>query len=127
MNLPASDDLGAIIESAMASPDRLPEVMRAMRSSTLFVPSGPAYGDGRGTFQPILFDRNGVTYMVVFTSQDKVESVTPPAIYTAVMRGQDVFKSVRGGLGVVVNPGYRNGLEFDPDAVRRFADDEAKA
>ena len=117
-----SDGLCSIIQSGMTSPDRLPDVMQAISAGTLFVPSGSAYDNGKGTFQPILFEREGVTYMAVFTSQDKVASVSPPAVYTAAMRGRDVFKSVRGGLGVVINPGYRNGMELDPDAVSRLAD-----
>lgn len=126
MDTPDSDALGSIIASGMTNPDRLPDVMRAVSEGTLFVPSGSAYDNGRGTFQPILFERAGVTYMAVFTSQDKVLSVTPPAVYTAAMRGRDVFKSVRGGLGVVVNPGYRNGMELDPDAVQRLANESSE-
>ncbi len=47
-------------------------VIRTFVSSTIVVPSGRAFDEGRGQFQPIFFPREGAQMMAVFTAVDRI-------------------------------------------------------
>jgi len=73
--------------------------------------------DGSG-FDPLLFDKQGVLHVSVFTDMSRVGFHSQQAPHTIRMLMLDVLKRVPGGYGVVINPGTPLGFEISPSGVR---------
>lgn len=82
--------------------------------------------DGSG-FDPLLFDKQGVLHVSVFTDMSRVGFHSQQAPHTIRMLMLEVLKRVPGGYGVVINPGTSLGFEISPSGVgeilKDFADD----
>lgn len=109
------DELERMIARAMSG-ERL-DVIEAMLRTQLVVPSGGDVGPGFEGFVPVLYDRDGVPMLAVFTSLDLAKRVTHLARFAVTMSGRDVIVRMPEGHGVVLNPGHDVGLEILPHAV----------
>ena len=82
--------------------------------------------DGSG-FDPLLFDKQGVLHVSVFTDMSRVGFHSQQAPHTIRMLMLDVLKRVPGGYGVVINPGTSLGFEISPSGVGEILKDFADA
>jgi len=82
--------------------------------------------DGSG-FDPLLFDKQGVLHVSVFTDMSRVGFHSQQAPHTLRMLMLDVLKHVPGGYGVVINPGTPLGFEISPSGVGEILKDFADA
>jgi len=80
--------------------------------------------DGSG-FDPLLFDKQGVLHVSVFTDMSRVGFLSQQAPHTLRMLMLDVLKRVPGGYGVVINPGTSLGFEISPSGVGEILKDFA--
>jgi len=80
--------------------------------------------DGSG-FDPLLFDKQGVLHVSVFTDMSRVGFHSQQAPHTIRMLMLDVLKRVPGGYGVVINPGTPLGFEISPSGVGEILKDFA--
>ena len=80
--------------------------------------------DGSG-FDPLLFDKQGVLHVAVFTDMSRVGFHSQQAPHTLRMLMLDVLKRVPGGYGVVINPGTSLGFEISPSGVGEILKDFA--
>lgn len=80
--------------------------------------------DGSG-FDPLLFDKQGVLHVSVFTDMSRVGFHSQQAPHTLRMLMLDVLKRVPGGYGVVINPGTSLGFEVSPSGVGEILKDFA--
>ncbi|MGL4691144.1 MAG: SseB family protein [Stenotrophomonas maltophilia] len=80
--------------------------------------------DGSG-FDPLLFDKQGVLHVSVFTDMSRVGFHSQQAPHTLRMLMLDVLKRVPGGYGVVINPGTSLGFEISPSGVGEILKDFA--
>jgi hypothetical protein len=80
--------------------------------------------DGSG-FDPLLFDKQGVLHVSVFTDMSRVGFHSQQAPHTLRMLMLDVLKRVPGGYGVVINPGTPLGFEISPSGVGEILKDFA--
>lgn len=80
--------------------------------------------DGSG-FDPLLFDRQGVLHVSVFTDMSRVGFHSQQAPHTIRMLMLEVLKRVPGGYGVVINPGTSLGFEISPSGVGEILKDFA--
>lgn len=80
--------------------------------------------DGSG-FDPLLFDKQGVLHVSVFTDMSRVGFHSQQAPHTIRMLMLDVLKRVPGGYGVVINPGTSLGFEISPSGVGEILKDFA--
>lgn len=80
--------------------------------------------DGSG-FDPLLFDKQGVLHVAVFTDMSRVGFHSQQAPHTIRMRMLEVLKRVPGGYGVVINPGTSLGFEISPSGVGEILKDFA--
>jgi hypothetical protein len=115
--VPDGSGLDAIIERAMAGAQE--DVIGAFLGADLVVPSGAPVGEGFAGFVPVLYDREGVQMLAVFTTFDRAREVTHQAPYAITLRGSALLAMMPDGSGVVVNPGHRVGFEMSPDGVRQ--------
>ncbi|MEN5071953.1 SseB family protein [Stenotrophomonas sp. TWI1183] len=80
--------------------------------------------DGNG-FDPLLFDKQGVLHVAVFTDMSRVGFHSQQAPHTIRMLMLEVLKRVPGGYGVVINPGTSLGFEISPSGVGEILKDFA--
>ncbi|MBU2049604.1 MAG: SseB family protein [Gammaproteobacteria bacterium] len=80
--------------------------------------------DGSG-FDPLLFDKQGVLHVSVFTDMSRVGFHSQQAPHTIRMLMLQVLKRVPGGYGVVINPGTSLGFEISPSGVSEILKDFA--
>jgi hypothetical protein len=94
------------------------DIVSVFLRSEIVVPSGGPVGPDFSGFVPVLFDREGVPMLAVFTSLERTAPVTNLARYAVTMSGADLVRRMPSGHGLVVNPGHAEGFEMLPDAVR---------
>ena len=82
--------------------------------------------DGSG-FDPLLFDKQGVLHVSVFTDMSRVGFQSQQAPHTIRMLMLEVLRRVPGGYGVVINPGTSLGFEISPSGVGEILKDFADA
>lgn len=80
--------------------------------------------DGSG-FDPLLFDKQGVLHVSVFTDMSRVGFHSQQAPHSIRMLMLEVLKRVPGGYGVVINPGTSLGFEISPSGVGEILKDFA--
>jgi hypothetical protein len=80
--------------------------------------------DGSG-FDPLLFDKQGVLHVSVFTDMSRVGFHSQQAPHTIRMLMLEVLKRIPGGYGVVINPGTSLGFEISPSGVGEILKDFA--
>ncbi|HBS63713.1 MAG TPA: hypothetical protein DEB32_13555, partial [Stenotrophomonas sp.] len=78
--------------------------------------------DGSG-FDPLLFDKQGVLHVAVFTDLSRVGVHNQQAPHTIRMLMIEVLRRVPGGYGVVVNPGTALGFELSPQGIGEILKD----
>ncbi|WP_199423044.1 SseB family protein [Actinotalea solisilvae] len=107
-------------ESALAAGQQSGDaaaVLAALPAADLVVPSGAPVGEEFEGFVPVLFDREGVTMLAVFTHVSRIGELADLAPYALTLSGADLLARVPAGSGVVLNPGQSVGMELLPDAV----------
>ncbi|WP_448631721.1 SseB family protein [Cellulomonas soli] len=72
----------------------------------------------------MLFDRDGVPMLAVYTSWQRVGSV---ASYAMTMTGEQVLSRMPPGVGLVVNPGHAEGFEMPPEGIVKMRADLGSA
>jgi hypothetical protein len=100
----------------------LEQVMRVFRDWPLIVPSGKDFSGDASDFRPVVYDRDGVPMMALFTSPDRLHSVAELSPFWTTLAGSAVLSGAAPGTGFVINPGSTLGMEITPDAVAHFAD-----
>ena len=92
-------------------------------SSNLAVPSITSVNaDGTG-LAPVVYEREGISRVGVFTDKERAEVVKDHAGYVLVTSGYDFLRRIPKGYGLVVNPGYAVGFEMTPDGMAGMLQD----
>lgn len=78
--------------------------------------------DGSG-FDPLLFDKQGVLHVAVFTDPARIGIHAQQAPHQIRWLMLDVLRRVPGGYGVVINPGTGLGFEISPSGVGELLKD----
>jgi hypothetical protein len=114
-----------LLQSAMDGATPIGAFMKAFVASDVVLLTGSLVtADGSG-FDPLLFDKQGVLHVAVFTDMARVGFHSQQAPHTLRMRFIDVLKRVPGGYGVVLNPGTTLGLELSPAGIGEILKDFA--
>ena len=93
------------------------EFIVSFLEADLFVPSGSeVMPDGSG-MAPLLFEKNGVHMLGVFTSMSKVKLFKDKSPYCLSMKGRSLLARIPSGFGLVVNPGFDKGFEIPPSGL----------
>jgi hypothetical protein len=78
--------------------------------------------DGSG-FEPVIFDKQGISMLAVFTAKERTTHFLHVAKFCLVMKGFDVLRRMPKGYGLVVNPGLTKGLEISPSGIAEILDE----
>lgn len=113
--------LEADIERAMRGEPL--DIMSHFLQAELVVPSGGLVEERFKGFVPLLYDRDGVPMLAIYTSSELARATADLAPYAITMLGNDVIKRMPEAYGFVVNPGHAIGFEVLPDGVKRVKAD----
>lgn len=114
-----------LLQSAMDGQLPIGTFMKAFVASDVVLLTGSLVTPDGSGFDPLLFDKQGVLHVAVFTDMARVGFHAQQAPHTLRMRMIDVLKRVPGGYGVVVNPGTPLGLELSPAGIGEILKDFA--
>jgi len=88
--------------------------------SDVSVPSGSeVMPDGSG-FTPLLFEKNGIQMLGVFTALSRVNLFKDKAPYCLSMKGNELLSRIPSEVGLVVNPGFNKGFELPPSGLKEI-------
>jgi SseB protein N-terminal domain len=82
--------------------------------------------DGSG-INPLIFDREGVMMVAVFTSLKRTKIFAKPGIYCLEIQGGNFLERIPKGCGLVLNPGLSIGLEIPPLGLENIQRDFLKS
>jgi hypothetical protein len=106
---------------------RLPvqKLLHLMAAADLAVPSAGAVGaDGSG-FRPLLFPKERVQMLAVFTDKSRVGEYAEMTPYVLQMKGRDLLRRMPPDHGIVVNPGSAVGFDISPEGIAKLVQELA--
>ena len=101
----------------------LPELLEILLSSKLFMPSVALIDEKGEGFSPLLFDRGGTPMAAVFTDKSRADIHQSRIKDLIVISFKDVLNHVPESYGLVINPGYTEGLELLPHGIKNIRRD----
>lgn len=112
--LPPQTPIETLLRTAMDGKLPIRAFMQAFVASEVVLLTGSLVtADGSG-FDPLLFDKQGVLHVAVFTDMARVGYFPQQAQHNLRMLMLEVLRRVPGGYGVVINPGTTLGFEIAP-------------
>ncbi len=106
-----------MLHAAMEGELPIKAFMQAFVASEVVLLTGSLVTPDGSGFDPLLFDKQGVLHVAVFTDMARVGFHTQQAPHSMRWLMLDVLRRVPRGYGVVVNPGTSVGFEMSPDGV----------
>ena len=104
----------------------LAEFLAKLLDSDIAVPSATEIqADGSG-LRPLQFDKEGTAMVAVFSNLDRAKKFEGSAQYALTINTRAFLSGLSREAGVVVNPGYADGLDISPEGIRKILRDFAK-
>lgn len=122
-DLPPQTPIETLLASAMDGQLPIGLFMKAFVASEIVLLTGSLVTPDGSGFDPLLFDKQGVLHVAVFTDSARVGIHSQQAPHTVRMLMIEVLRRVPGGYGVVINPGTTLGLEISPAGVGEILKD----
>ena len=101
----------------------LPELIQVLLSNKLFVPSVEVVDEKGEGFVPLLFDRDGTPMAAVFTDKSRADAHKSRIKDLIVVSFKDVLNNIPENYGLVINPGYTEGLELLSHGIKNIRRD----
>jgi len=93
---------------------------KSFLEADLSIPSGSeVMPDGSG-MAPLLFEKNGVQMLGVFTTISRVSLFKDKTPYCLSMKGRELLARMPSDYGLIVNPGFDKGFELPPSALKKI-------
>ena len=124
MDTPAPQNpLETLLKAAMEGAVPIKAFMQGFVASEVVLLTGSRVTPDGSGFDPLLFDKQGVLHVAVFTDMARVGIHAQQAPHMIRWRMLDVLRRVPGGYGVVVNPGMSLGFEISPSGIGELLKD----
>ncbi len=123
--LPPQTPVETLLQSAMDGTLPIRAFMQAFVASEVVLLTGSLVTPDGSGFDPLLFDKQGVLHVAVFTDMARVGLYAQQAPHMLRWLMLDVLRRVPGGYGVVINPGTTLGFEISPSGVGEILKDFA--
>ncbi len=121
--LPPQTPIETLLQTAMDGKLPIKAFMQAFVASDVVLLTGSLVTPDGSGFDPLLFDKQGVLHVAVFTDMARIGVNNQQAPHTLRWLMLDVLRRVPGGYGVVVNPGTSLGFEISPSGVQEVLKD----
>lgn len=115
--------LESLLQTAMNGQLPIKAFMQAFVASDVVLLTGSLVTPDGSGFDPLLFDKQGVLHIAVFTDPARVGVHAQQAPHQLRWLMLDVLRRVPGGYGVVINPGTTLGFEISPSGVGEILKD----
>jgi hypothetical protein len=116
--------LEAAIANGQAGRGDMNDVIAQFVNALIVVPTATEVTDDLNELQPVLFDREGMPMLAVFTHIDRVpEQVAEVASFAVQMPAAELVQAIPAETGLVVNPGNTEGFEMLAEGVQQLAGD----
>jgi hypothetical protein len=106
------------------------ESLPVLVEADIFVPSATECEADLSGFVPFVFNPHGQTLAAAFTNPKLMDIYKDRMRGSVVMKGSELLSTLAPGFGLVINPGYRIGMEIpEPrikDIVRKFVKNEKR-
>ncbi len=122
-DLPPQTPLETLLKSTMDGQLPIGLFMKAFVAAEIVLLTGSLVTPDGSGFDPLLFDKQGVLHVAVFTDPSRVGIHSQQAPHTVRMLMIEVLRRVPGGYGVVINPGTTLGFEISPAGVGEILKD----
>ena len=122
-DLPPQTPIETLLRSAMDGQLPIGLFMKALVAAEVVLQTGSLVTPDGSGFDPLLFDKQGVLHVAVFTDLSRVGVHNQQAPHTIRMLMIEVLRRVPGGYGVVVNPGTALGFELSPQGIGEILKD----
>ncbi|GAB3056753.1 SseB family protein [Stenotrophomonas tumulicola] len=124
-DLPPQSPIETLLQTAMNGQLPIKAFMQAFVASEVVLLTGSLVTPDGSGFDPLLFDKQGVLHVAVFTDPARVGFHSEQAPHQIRWLMLDVLRRVPGGYGVVINPGTTLGFEISPTGVGEILKDFA--
>ena len=103
------------------------DLLQLLLKSNVAVPSGTAVAPDGAGFQPLLFKKDGVDMIALFTAKSRMKDFADMTPYVLEIKGGDFLKRIPKECGVVVNPGLSEGFDISPPGIAKILSDFGNA
>jgi hypothetical protein len=86
-------------------------------TENIYVPSASEIKLDVTGFTPLIFNKNDVKMVAVFTSKSLIKLYYEEFPYCLSITGRDAVKGIKSSSGLVLNPGYDKGLDISPEGL----------
>lgn len=115
------------IEEALIKAKRgeitLPHLIDMLLQEKFFMPSLNVVEENGAGFSPLLFDRNGISMASIFTDKSRVKMYESRIKDIVILSFKDMLNNIPENYGLVINPGYTEGLELLPHGIKNIRRD----
>ncbi len=127
MDAPAHLVPGNALETALVAAKqgelRLVEFLPVLLESDVVVPSANEVLAGGYGLRPLLFDRDGTPMVAIFSSAERAKPFEAQAPHALVVKARTFLAGLAPQAGVVLNPGWDQGLDLGPEGIREILRD----
>lgn len=121
-----SNPLEAALVAARKGEIPLAAFVAKLMESDIAVPSATeVQADGDG-FSPVVLDKEGTGMVAVFSSLERARNLEAHVRYVLTMNARAFFGVLLPGVGVVLNPGFAEGIDVSPEGVADILRDFAE-
>ncbi|MGD9521656.1 MAG: SseB family protein [Tepidiphilus sp.] len=112
-----------MLQQAVAGSLSLDEFLAVLVKCDLYMPCTNEPDGDMSKFQPLIFDKKGASMAAAFTNMSLMN------IYKDLIKGSlainagQLLARSAPGFGIVINPGYRLGLEIDEHGIKGIVSD----
>lgn len=121
--LSPSNELERLLIAAQRKDITTQSFLEAFAAASIFVPSSTPVETDIRDLSPMIFDRDGLDMISIFSRLDYPEVYREDFKYCLQIDVFPFFKAVQPSNGIVLNPGYDSGMEFFPDGIAGFIKD----
>jgi hypothetical protein len=114
--------LEEILIGAQKGTHSFDELVNSFITEDIYVPSGNAINADWSGFSPLLFRRHEKPMIAVFTAVSRTKLYIDKAPYCLSIKAIAFLSRIAKGNGVVVNPGYRVGMEINQEGIEEILD-----
>jgi hypothetical protein len=93
------------------------KILSVLVASNLYVPSLTEVGKDLSGFAPLIFYRDYQSFAAVFTSLQLINLYRDKIKDSISVKGEEILSMLAPGHGLVINPGYRIGMEIEEHGI----------
>jgi hypothetical protein len=112
------NNLEETLIKAMRGEIALAAFLRAFVDNEIAIPSRTEVGSNGAGLTPVIFVKEGVEMMAVYTDRTRLKSLGYWVHYYLAMPGRSLIQWIPSCFGIVVNPGLSVGLDVSPSGIQ---------